>query len=327
MSVSDGTAPLTVDEKNGKKKTTLNIVYLILLLIIILDTFSSAIIRLNLDSGMPPLAIAGLRTLLAWSLLTPIIIRKYRHEIAGWSRGDIVLMLLAGIVFNGHLIFAFEAVDRASILIVHVMFSTSILWMAVLETIFLKVRLQKLVILGVVLAFVGGIIIGFAENERSHETDVQGTDINKTDGDQIVGALLALIAAAGGSVYLVIGRKVREHVSVIPYLWGIFSGGALLSIGVLFLTRTPVTGYSAEAYFWLLVLLIAAQFLIHGGLNYLVGYLSATFVGIAFQVTTVTASIMAFFLFREVPLFLEIVGGGVIISGVVVAIIGRRQKE
>lgn len=326
MTVSDRTAPLTADGKNEKKKITLNVIYLVLIVVIIMDSFTSSIIRLTLDSGMPSLAIAGLRSLLAWSLLTPVIIRKYRHEIAAWSREDLILIFLAGIAFAGHLILSFEAVRTTSILIVHVMFSTSILWMAALEVIFLKVSLPKLVIVGVALAFIGGIIIVLAESERSHDVDVQVTDSHETDDDSSMGTLFALLAAAGGSVYLVIGRKVREKVSVIPYLWGIFGSGALLSVGVLLLTRTPVTGYSAESYFWLLVLLIIAQFLIHGGLSYLVGYLSATFLGISFQATTVTATIAAFFLFGEVPLFLEIIGGVVIMSGVVVAILGRWDK-
>jgi drug/metabolite transporter (DMT)-like permease len=320
MSVSEQTPDLASDMEDEKKKNinTSTFIYLVLFVVIILDSFGSPIIRLTMDSGMPSLAITGLRMPIAWLILTPYVWRKHRHEIANWSSQDIKLIFWAGIIFSGHLILIFEAIDATSIMIVHVMFSTSILWVALLERIFLKAHLHKMVIAGVILAFVGGLIIGLADSGHGDAVET---------GDTITGALIALLAAAGGSVYLVIGRKVRENVSSIPYLWGIFTSGSLLSTAALLVTGTAVTGYSAESYFWLFVLLIMAQFLIHGSLNYLMGYLSATFTSIAFQVTTVTASMVAFFLFGEVPLWMEVFGGAVIISGVVVAILGRRDTN
>jgi drug/metabolite transporter (DMT)-like permease len=331
MAVSDAAASPSIMQK--AQANPLMTAYWVLLGVVGLDTFATSLARLTLNSGMPPLAIVGLRMTLAWIILTPVVLWKYRPELREVSRNDRVRTMGAGVGLMLHLLLGFFALENTSIMIVHVMFSTSLFWVAMLERLFLKVKFPRLVLIGLVLAFAGSMVIALT-GEEAHPLDdfrpeqavlAVFADVVERD-TSLWGIIAAISSAAAGAVYMVIGRKARENMASIPYIWGLYGTGTVVGLSVVGLTNTSITGYSLEAYFWLLLLLLVAQLGIHGGLNYVMGQLSATFVGIAGQVPTVTATIVAVILFSEVPHEMEVVGGAVIMVGVLVAIWGQRTQ-
>jgi drug/metabolite transporter (DMT)-like permease len=58
--------------------------------------------------------------------------------------------------------------------------------------------------------------------------------------------------------------------------------------------------------------------------NYSLGFFPATIVSITTQSLTITAAVIAFFLFAEVPTWIEIGGSVVIMGGVMMAIVAKR---
>lgn len=334
MSASNTAAPPISIEKGTIKPETPTSAYFTLMMILVFDAFAAAIVRLTLDSGMPPIVILGLRLPIAWAVFTPFVLRRYRAELRNISWTDIRLTVLAGILFTAQILLVFYAIDNTTILVVHVTFSTGLLWVAALERVFLKAYLPRLVLIGLALAFVGSIIIGKAGTDQNDSavSNPESTGIveeasDNSDNNATFGLLAGLIGSATGAAYMVIGRKVRENVPSLPYIWGIFGAGSILSIGLLIASGSPITGYSADAYFWFFVLLLVVQFGVHAAINYVVGYLPATFISVAAQSATFTASIVAFFLFSEVPRLLEVGGGMVILSGVVIAVLGQRSQR
>jgi drug/metabolite transporter (DMT)-like permease len=327
MSVSKTALSPTVVQK--PQLSTPTAAYIVLVVIVVLDTFSAPLIRLTLNSGMPPLVIAGLRMMLSWLIFTPFILWKHNRDLRRLSRTDILLMAAAGGGFAGHITLAFMAVDNTSILTAGVIFSTLMLWVAAMETALLKARLHRLVLIGLVLVFAGSVVISIGSSHQDNCDDPaeQPTSSGEATGDKtLLGIVLALGSSVAGATYMVIGRKARERLAAAPYMWGVYSGGAVTSLTIIAMTRTPITGYSTEAYFWMLVLLLLAQFAIHGGLSYIVGHISATFISISAQTVVVTSAIAAYFLFAEVPQSLEIAGSVVIMSGIILAILGQRNK-
>ncbi len=63
-----------------------------------------------------------------------------------------------------------------------------------------------------------------------------------------------------------------------------------------------------------------SQLVAHPSFSYAVGYLSPTFISISAHSITVIASIMAFFFFQEVPGVGQLIGSGIILAGVTLAI-------
>jgi drug/metabolite transporter (DMT)-like permease len=106
---------------------------------------------------------------------------------------------------------------------------------------------------------------------------------------------------------------------VMPYIWLVYGCSGIMMTLVLFATSTPITGYSAEGYLWLFACAVVPQLIGHSALNYAVGYLSATLVGMITQLEPIGSAFLAFLLFSEVPAPLQMLGSAVILGGVMLA--------
>ena len=285
------------------------------ILVAVLTTSSAAIlIRLALDESMPPLLIAGARLLIATAALTPLALRRYRAQIAATTSSERLLIALAGICLAVHFTAWVSSLQFTTVLVSVVIVSTGPIWVAILEVVFLHVRLSRLVALGLIVALTGGVVIGIPLNGALDAAQT-AEDLEAT----ITGALLALAGALTVSVYMLIGRKLRAKLPVIPYVWlvyGVASIGALVVIGV---TATPVTGFHARGYLALLAMGLIPQLLGHSSLNYLLEYFPAAMVSMFSQLEPIGSAILAAVLFRELPPGKQIAGSVVIILGVILA--------
>jgi len=163
--------------------------------------------------------------------------------------------------------------------------------------------------------FVGGLIIGVAD---SGDTAI---------GSQpVLGALLALAGAIAVAVYLVIGRSLRAKLPLLPYIWLVYSMAAVFLILLVVVTATPIVGFSAAGYFWIVVMALAPQLIGHTSFNYALRYIPATVVGIITQAEPVGAAIAAFFIFGQLPLPAQIIGSLLILGGVTLASLGQSQR-
>jgi drug/metabolite transporter (DMT)-like permease len=113
---------------------------------------------------------------------------------------------------------------------------------------------------------------------------------------------------------------------MIPYVWIVFGFGGIVGMGIVFATGTPVLGHPVEGYFWLLMLTLIPQLIGHSGFNYAVGFFSATFLSVTGQSLPIISSVLAFLTFGEVPGVAEILGSSIILTGVIIAILGRSKK-
>lgn len=288
--------------------------YVVIVVAIVATSSAAILIRLALDEDMPPLLIACARLLIATLALTPLVLRRYRASFAGLSSNELKLITLAGICLAVHFSAWVASLQYTTVLVSVVIVSTGPIWVAILEVVFLHIRLSRLVVLGLIVALLGGLVIGFPL--QSAFDAAQSTEsLNAT----ITGALLALVGALTVSVYMLIGRKLRTKLHVIPYVWlvyGVASVGALLAIGI---TSTPVSGFRPQGYLVLLAMGLIPQLLGHSSLNYLLEYFPAAMVSMFSQLEPIGSAILAVILFRELPPGKQIAGSVIIIIGVILA--------
>lgn len=278
--------------------------------------------------GMPFQAVVFWRLFPAFLILTPFVLRRYRHQINHISRRDMIFITVAGILLAVHFNFLAASLAYTSILVSQVVTNTGPIWVAILEMTFLKEKLGKWVIIGIFVAFAGGITIALAPSIESVPTDaVVARADTLPEANPLLGGLLGLGAAIGGAVYLLIGRRVRSRVSLLPYIWMVNGIASVTGLLVAFISQEPIFGYVPEAFLWAWAVAMFVTLLGHGAFNYAVGYLPATIVSIASQIISVLAGIVAFVFFSETPLILEIIGSMVIIGGVVLSILGQRQPN
>ena len=118
-----------------------------------------------------------------------------------------------------------------------------------------------------------------------------------------------------------IGRKVRatRSVSLIPYIFLVYSIGAVVLILLVFGAKENPFGYSLPAYGWIFLLAVIPQLIGHSTFNWLLKYLSATMVAVTTLAEPIGSSILAFVFLKETPALAVILGGALILIGIYLA--------
>lgn len=279
-------------------------------------TFAAPFIKLSQQAGIPSPVIAFARMGLAAIILTPLVFRYYRTELSQLTRRDILMAMLGGLLLQIHFLLLIFALESSSILIVIVIINTGPLWVALLERFFLKEQINRYVWLGMFISILGSVYIALSASTVALQGQVS----------PLFGATLSLFAAMAGSAYITVGRSVRAKVSLFPYIWIVFGFGGIIGLVYALMTGVPISGHSSGGYFWLLMLTLIPQLIGHSGFNYALGYLRATIISLSAQLLTITASLVAFLLFSEVPTITDIIGSVVIALGVLIAIIYRNRS-
>lgn len=290
--------------------------YVVLLIGIISVSLAAIFIRLALEEGVPSLVIAAGRLTVATLVLTPVTLRRYHPHLRALPRSTWLLCGISGLFLAIHFAAWVSSLQYTKVLISGVLVTTTPIWAGLLEVYFLKTRLSRQVIIGLIVALLGGAIIAFS-----------GGDAATIDSEALVGGGLATLGAMTVAVYMVIGRRVRADLPVLPYIWVVYGIAALLLIVVVLLSGLPVTGHSAEGYLWVLAVGLVPQLLGHSSLNYALGFLPATQISIATQSEPLASAVLALILFQERPTTLQIVGSIIILIGVTLTLARGNPPE
>jgi drug/metabolite transporter (DMT)-like permease len=274
-------------------------------------------IRLSQNEGMPTLALVVIRFVAATLLLTPLVMRKHRPTIQKMKRRDWFLLFAAGVFFTGDIVSFAEAVNHTSILIAAVIGGLLPLWTAILERLFLKAPIHRMVYVGMALAIFGGVVITAAGSNG---------DVDMGE-NPLLGGLLALTSGLSAAAYLTLARTLRPRFDLIPYIWLVFGFAGLIALAATFVTGTSVIGHSLNGYFWALMVVIISQMGAQTAFNIAIAHLSPTFISIAAQSITVIVAVLAIFLFQEMPVLGEIIGSAIILVGVIFAIRGQSKLK
>ena len=293
--------------------------YLVVVIAIVTTSSAAILIRFALLEDMPPVMIVAARLLIATAVLTPIALRRYKSTITALSRSELLLITISGICLALHFTAWVSSLQHTTVLVSVVVVSTGPIWVAILEVAFLRIRLSRLVILGLLVALIGGALIGIPLGNSANDLVAATNPDNAT----LTGALLALLGALTVSVYMLIGRKLRATLPVVPYVWLVYGIASLCMIMAVALTATPVLGYSNEGYLILLAMGLVPQLIGHSSLNYLLERFPAALVSMFSQLEPIGSALMALLLFRELPPIQQIIGSMIIIIGVLLASLGE----
>lgn len=302
--------------QNEVVKTTFN-PWIALAIGVCATTFAAPFIKLSQENGVPSPVIAFGRIGLASLVLTPLVLSNYRQELRNLNRRDIIMAMVGGLFLVTHFLLMVIALESSSTLVVLVIVNTGPLWVALLERVFLKQQINRFVWFGMLITIIGSVYIAISANSSS----------GLNDANSMIGAILSTFAAMAGAAYITIGRSVRRKVSLFPYVWILFGIGGILGLLFTLATRTPILGHSATGYFWLIMLTLIPQLIGHSGYNFALRYFTATLTSLSSQLITITATIVAFFIFAEVPTVSDIIGSTVIGIGVIIAILNRNRTQ
>jgi len=293
-------------------------VLLILALGVISFTFAPILVRWADDA--PGLAIAAWRNVFAVLLLAPVAAVRIRDEVRRFDRRDVLLITLAGFFLGLHFITWIESLYHTTVASASVLVTTSPIFLAALGFVVLGERLAWRTLAGVGVAVGGAVLIGWGDAAAGANLPVSGKGAMWGNG-------LALSASLLVSVYLLIGRVVRQKVSWLAYVFPLYAVSALTTVIAAWGMGTPLLGYDLAFYGLCGAMALGPQVIGHGAFNYGVQFLPATLVGMLALLEPVGASALAFLFFREVPPLIAVAGMLIVLGGVSLVVWTRRSGE
>jgi drug/metabolite transporter (DMT)-like permease len=272
------------------------------------------------QADAPSLVIAAYRLTLATLVLSPIALSRHRSELGGLNRRDLGLALLSGIFLAFHFATWITSLEYTTVASSVVLVTTTPLWVALLTPFTLKEALNRWVRLGMVLALVGGIVVGLSDTcTLSGEGLSCPPMVDFLKGSAFLGDLLALLGAIMAAAYVLIGRRLRGNMSLIAYIFLVYGMAAVVLVAIMFAAGETPLGYPATTYLWFILLALVPQLLGHSTFNWALRYLSAAYVAITLLGEPIGSTILAYFLLKETPSALKIFGAILILVGIYVA--------
>ncbi|MDI6696951.1 MAG: DMT family transporter [Anaerolineales bacterium] len=270
----------------------------------------------------PSLVIAAWRLTLATLLLAPLTvgIPGRRAELAQLTRRELGLGLLSGLFLAAHFATWISSLAYTTVASSVVFVDTAPLWVGLLAPLALGERISRPVKIGMALAVGGGIVVGVSDACVWGESRLICPPLSDFFGGQaFFGDLLALVGAITAATYLVIGRRVRERVSLITYIFVVYGAAALALIAMMLLAGQSAFGYPPIAYGWFLALAVFPQLLGHSSYNWALAYLPAAYVSLALLGEPIGSTLLAVIFLGEIPSLLKISGAALILAGIYVA--------
>lgn len=271
---------------------------LILMLGVLGVSVSSLLVR---AASAPSLVTATYR--LGWTvlLLLPMVLLRFRAELRRLRGRDLLLCGLSGVLLALHFATWFESLKWTSIASSTVLVSTEVIFTALGFALFLKGRIPRLGMAAIALSFAGSAALALADGGGR---------------GALYGDLLALAAAVFVSLYTLIGRVQRDHLSTTVYTFLTYSACLLTLLVLDWATLTPVVGCGWKEVLIGLGLAVACTLLGHSLFSYSLKYLSPSYVSAAKLCEPIFASLLGIPLFGEIPGGVQVFGSVLVLAGV-----------
>jgi drug/metabolite transporter (DMT)-like permease len=222
-----------------------------------------------------------------------------RHELWVWP-------MLAGAFLALHFGFWIASLQQTSVITSVVLVTTNPLFVGLASPLVLRERVSAATWAGIGIATVGAGLMA-------------AEDLGEGLGT-LAGDAYALLGAAFGACYLMIGRRVRPQVSWGSYVGVVYSVAAVLLVASVVVAREPFTGYSTKTFLMMGLLALVPQLVGHSAINWSLAYVPAALVAVAILGEAVGATILATIVLQETPSALEIAGALLVLTAVYVAL-------
>ena len=273
-------------------------------------------IRYAQGEGVPSITIAAWRLTIAAAILCPLALAKASNEIDALTKREWLLGALAGLFLAVHFASWISSLAYTSVASSVALVSTNPLWIALVSWLFFRERLGGWLVVGLVAAIVGSACI-FLSDARLVQ-DAGGSN-------PMLGNALALVGSLTVCGYLLIGRRLRKSMSLLPYIWLVYSSAAVALMIAALATGAQLTGFSTLAWACLIGLAIGPQLLGHSAFNWALKHISATFVAIVILGEPIGSALLAWLIFDERFAPLQLVGFAMLLVGIYVASRGEVQ--
>lgn len=273
-------------------------------------SLSSIFIKL---SDSPSIIISAYRMLFASLLWLFPVLYKDLNEFRKISLKDIGWCILSGIFLALHFATWIASLKITTVASSTVLVSLSPVFVAVFSYFVFKEKIRLLSAAGIGLSIAGSVLIALGDAQIG--------------GHALKGDLLALAGAIFVGGYLLIGGKLRAWMGVRVYVFIVYSISTVVLFLIALATDVPIYPYPIEEVVIFFLLAFFCSILGHSVYNWMLEYVSSTFVSVSTLGEPIFATTLAFIFFKEVPNLPTIVGGAGVIIGLYIYIKSTGRKK
>jgi drug/metabolite transporter (DMT)-like permease len=288
--------------------------YLVLFIGVLIASTAAIMINQAITLGAHPLTVSAGRVAGAALILTPIAWLSNGDELRRIERRDWLWGFLSGVFLAIHFAAWISSLAYTSVASSTALVTTNPMFVALISWLFFRERLGWGVWSGILLTVAGSIIVGLNDSAGG------------SGSNPLLGDALALLGAFCVTGYFLIGRNLRTRLSILPYIWLVYSSAGMVLLVWMMLAGHTLLGLSPLVYLLLLALAIGPQLLGHTAFNWAIKYLSATVVTVAILGEPIGSAILAVLLLDQPLQPLQLLGGAMLLVGIAVATLGERQR-
>lgn len=255
-------------------------------------------------SSAPSGVIAFYRLFFAVIIMLPLFLLKYVKELRLITRRDWIFSIIGGVFLAFHFILWFESLNYTSVASSTVLVTLQPLFAFVGTYFFFNEKFSVKAILCGIMAIVGSFIISWGDFRIS--------------GSALFGDILALIACALITAYLMFGQTVRKRVTLITYTFVVYSVSSLTLLVYVLVKKEPLAPYPTSDWIYFLLLAIVPTLFGHSLFNWSVKWLSASVISMAILLEPIGATILAYYLLNETLSQSQVVGGLIVMGALTI---------
>ena len=277
---------------------------------VLIVSCAAILIRVAQGEGVNSLTIAAWRLAIAAALLWPLAWNSASKEIGAWRKQDWLLGGVAGLFLALHFAAWISSLAYTSVASSTALVTTNPIWIALVSWLFFRERLDGWLVFGIAATIAGSALIFLS-------------DANLAEGsggsNPMLGNLLAVIGSLTVCGYLLIGRRLRRTMSLLPYIWLVYTAAALVLMMTAVLSGATLTGFSTLAWLCLIGLALGPQLLGHSAINWALKHVSATFIAITILGEPIGSALLAWLIFDEQFAPLQLAGFAMLLAGIYLA--------
>ncbi|MDE4083986.1 DMT family transporter [Planococcus maritimus] len=251
------------------------------------------------------------RMLFSILLMSPIFLYSYLPEIKKLNRRDWAFSAIAGIFLAFHFILWFESLNYTSVASSTVLVTLQPLFAFAGTYFFFKERLSAKTLISGAVAITGSIVIAYGDFRVS--------------GSALFGDILALIACALITAYLLFGQDVRKRLSLVTYTFIVYGFSTVTLFFYIIVKGESFAPYPKEEWMWFLLLALIPNLLGHTLFNWAVKWVSTNVISIAILFEPVGAAVLAYFILGELVSESQIIGGSIVIAGLLFFVVDYKK--
>jgi len=265
--------------------------------------FAPILVRLATHTS--PITLVTYRTVFAAVLLLPYW--AYKRELARRKipLSERIYLIAAGVCLGFHFTCWLASLYYTSVAAASVLVTIHPVLIILVERLWFKRPFAWTSWLGVFMAFLGSALLGIFDSQ-----------LKQSFPDPTLGNILAISAAFFFAAYLFLGQKIRQKRAWIDYVFPVYSYAGLTCLLLLLITGNNLFDTTIAGVLAGLGLALGPSILGHGSMNYAVKYIAPTLLSTLVLVEPLLASVLAYFLFNELPRPLSILAMVIVLTGV-----------